>query len=89
MTRASSRSLLPNQDHQQTEAMAAKVTASGLNGIMTCLVPPYFVWANFSDEERHLELPQDLGPAGSVKSLPRSVGMLHRSDGSETWRPVE
>ncbi len=80
---------LPNQEHHRTEAMASEVKGTCLDGVMTCFVPPYFVWANFSDQATCLQLPQDLGPAGPVKSQPNSVGILHLRDGKKTWSPLE
>ena len=69
--------------------MAAKVTGSYVNGVMTCLVPPYFAWANFSDQTARLQLPQGMGPAGLVTSPPNSVGILHVRRENKTWSPLE
>jgi hypothetical protein len=80
---------LPNQDHHRTEAMRAKITGSYAGGVMTCLVPPYFMWANFSDQAARVELPQGMESAGPVRSQPSSVGILHWSDQTKIWSPLE
>jgi len=79
---------IPNQDHHQTEAIVSKVKAANVNGLLTCLVPPYCVWANFSDQAVHLQLPQGVVAAGLVISPPNSVGVLHLEPQSRTWRPL-
>jgi hypothetical protein len=80
---------LPNQDHQRTEAMAAKVTGTYGNGIMTCLVPPYFVWSNFSDQARGVQLPHGMEVEGPVTSPPNSVGILRMGHENHTWSPLQ
>ena len=65
----------PNQDHQQTEAVRAKISGSYAGGVMTCLVPPYFIGANFSDQAASIELPQGIRPAGTAKIPPNSIGI--------------
>jgi hypothetical protein len=78
----------PNQDHHSTETMAAKVTGTFHNGIMTCRVPPYFVWANFSDQAGRVQLPQGVEAAGPVTSPPASVGILRMGHNGRTWSPL-
>ena len=75
----------PNQEHAHTAAMARKVTGSCSAGLMTCLVPPYFLWANFSDRARSLPLPEGMQPVSPVGSPPHSVGILRRGDTDQAW----
>lgn len=81
--------ILPNQDHQRTAAIAPQVTGSYRDGILSCMVPPYFVWANFSDQEARLQLPQGMGPAGPVTSPPNRVGILHMGQEDKRWSALE
>lgn len=80
---------LPNRDHHQTAALVPKITGNRVDGVMTCRVPGYFVWANFSDQAKNLKLPQDLESVGLVKCAPNSVGILCRKTQNKTWRPLE
>jgi hypothetical protein len=81
--------VLPNQDHKQTEAMAAKVTAAWHDDVLSGLAPPYFVWANFSDHSARVELPKGTDATGPVTSPPHSVGILRTKDDGKTWSPLE
>jgi hypothetical protein len=92
----------PNQDHQRTEAMAAKVTGSYSNGILTCEVPPYFVWANLSGRPEVVRLSRGVEVAsdkpdsripsgffgGEIISPPNHVGILHLDGDGKKWSPL-
>jgi hypothetical protein len=80
---------LPNQEHQHTEAMAPKVSGAYGSGVVSCLAPPYFAWANFSDKAARVELPKGVESAGPVTCPPHSVGILHMQSDGKTWRPLE
>jgi hypothetical protein len=81
--------VLPNRDHRQTEAMAGQVTGAWHDGVLSCLAPPYFVWANFTDREAHVELPKEVQSAGPISSPARSVGIFRTKDNGKTWSPLE
>jgi hypothetical protein len=80
---------LPNQNHARTEAMAPKVTGAYGNGVLSCLAPPYFVCANFTDRPASIELPHGAESAGPVTASPNSVGILRLNSRTRTWRPLE
>ncbi len=80
--------VFPNQDHHQTEAMRARISGNYSGGVMTCLAPPYFVAANFTDHSANIELPQDIGPAGPATIPPNSVGIWDTRHQAETKRRV-
>ncbi len=68
----------PNQAHAQTEARAAEVKGSYADGVMTCVVPPYVVWANLTDQKATLRL-----PVGPVEAEPNSIGAMR--EGKRIW----
>jgi hypothetical protein len=74
----------PNQTHEETKAMVARVTGSYADGVMTCLTPSCFVWANFSNEETSVQPPEALQLANSLKAPPNVVGILHRTTSAMT-----
>lgn len=80
---------LPNQTHLQTEAMASKTVGSASPGLMACLVPPYFIWANYSDEEKLPLLPEGIHQEKPLESPPMSIGILRMGDDDKIWRTVE
>ena len=80
---------LPNQDHGRTEAMAPQVSAARHDGVLSCLVPGYFVWANFSDQAARLDLPPGVESAGPATSPPNSVGVLRMNSESKTWSALK
>jgi hypothetical protein len=80
---------LPNQGHEDTAKIAAEVSAASENGVISCYAPPYFVWANFSDQAARVELPKGVVTADPPTSGPHSVGILQMKSGGKTWSPLE
>lgn len=70
--------VFPNQEHHQTAAIVPKVIGKCTGGLMTCLMPPYFVWANFSNTAQPVKLPESVSPTGSATAAPNSVGILRQ-----------
>jgi hypothetical protein len=81
--------IFPNQAHTQTRAMAAQVKADYADGVMTCRAPGYFVWANFSAQEKAVPLPADVWQKGPLKAAPNAIGILHRGKEDKNWNRLE
>jgi hypothetical protein len=77
---------LPNQAHEKTAAAAAKVSRSRGGDWMGCKLSPFFVWANFGDQEVAVQSPS--APQGSMtaKAPPHSVVILQEVQG---WAPLK
>lgn len=80
---------LPNQDHRRTQTMSSQVSASHRDGVVMCLTPQYFVWANFTDQEAEAKKSNGTVSVGPVKSFPHSVGILRMKDDGKTWSKLE
>ena len=72
---------LANQAHEKTAAAAANVSGSRGGDSMSCKLSPFFVWANFGDQEVAIQSPSaPLGPT-TAKSPPHSVVILQEERG--------
>lgn len=69
--------VLPNQDREQTKAAAAHVAISQGANWMSFRLSPYFVWANFADQESTVPIPSTSQNPDTVKASPHSVIILH------------
>jgi hypothetical protein len=77
---------LPNQAHEKTAAAAAKVSGSRGGDWMGCQLSPFFVWANFGDQEVAIRSPSaPMGPT-TAKAPPHSVVILQEDRG---WAPLK
>ena len=80
---------LPNQTHEQTEAMVSEIAGAYIEGVMTCLTPNYLVWANFSGREKSVKPPECIEQAGRLKTPPNTVGILQRRTGSKSCNELK
>ena len=79
--------VFPDQDHVQTGANVSRIAAADHDGVITCLVRPYFVFANLSDHASRVPLPDGIGITGPVECQPKSIGILRASpDGKACTR---
>jgi hypothetical protein len=77
---------LPNHDHLATEVTAMKVSALRGGDWMSCKLSPFYVWANFGDQEDAVQAPAALEGTISANAPPHSVVILQEGQG---WAPLK
>jgi hypothetical protein len=77
---------LPNHDRVATEVTAMKVSASRSGDSMSCMPSPFYVWANFGDQEDAVQVPAAVEGTISAKAPPHSVVILQED---RDWAPLK